>query len=246
MEVCSGNFDTGDATKRLGPAQEAFPNRRPRPLIPSWNTAKNSLGQDFALVPPCVEWSRDGVWDKGAAPELGCREWGPACLSVPVKGGRLAPSLCRAPHPDGAGSAPFHSPQRAVGHGTRAPHPRAMIRVSPWPGSAPHGIWERDVTPSTASRDIPKGHQRHVTPSGRSRGSSPPHGSVGRSQETATQVHQQGPPHDNSPTSGSSNPNPLPIFPPNKPKPAALQNERDSSSRIWLPGSLLAAQSGFH
>lgn len=54
MEVCSGNFDTGNATKGLGPAQEAFPNRRPRPLIPSWNTAKNSLGQDFTLVPPCA------------------------------------------------------------------------------------------------------------------------------------------------------------------------------------------------
>lgn len=189
------------------------------------------------------------MWDKGAAPELGCREWGPSCLSVPGKRGSLALSLCRAPHPDGAGSAPFHSPQFPAGHGTRASQPGAVTGVSPWPGSAPHGIWDlgqgRDrLHRETFPRDprVP----RHITPSSHSQGSSPPHSSVGRSQETAPQLHQQGPPHDNSPTSGSPNPNPRPIFPPNKPKPAALQNRRDSSSRIWLPGSLLAAQSGFY
>lgn len=28
-----------------------FPTARPRPLIPSWSTAKNRLGQDFTPVP---------------------------------------------------------------------------------------------------------------------------------------------------------------------------------------------------
>lgn len=32
------------------------------------------------------------MWDKGEAPELECRERGPSCLSVPVKGiGWLCP-----------------------------------------------------------------------------------------------------------------------------------------------------------
>lgn len=67
----------------------------------------------------------------------GTRSQLPEC---PCEGDRLALSLCCAPHPDGAGSVPFHSPQCAVGHGPCTSQPGAMTRVSPWPGSAPHGI----------------------------------------------------------------------------------------------------------
>lgn len=158
-------------------------------------------------------------------------------------------SRCRAPHPDGAGSAPFHSPQCAVGHGTHTSQPGAMTGASPWLGCAPHGIWDlgegRDRLHRAAFPRDPR-VPRHVTPSSPSQGSSPPHGSMGRSQEELPRYISRNLPSDNSPVSGSPNPNPHPDFPPNKPKPAALQTERDSSSRIWLPGSLLAAQSGFH
>lgn len=159
------------------------------------------------------------------------------CPSVPGEGGKVGsvPVLCSSPR--WAGSAPFHSPRCAVGHGTRASHPGAMTGVSPWPGSAPHGIWERDVTVPTTSRDIPEGHQRvprHVTPSSHSQGSSPPHGSAARSQETAPQVHQQGPPRTIPQHQAPQIPTHIPFSPQTNP-----------SQQLCRPGGTPAAGFGF-
>lgn len=193
--------------------------------------------------------------DKGAAPELGCREWGSqgslaARVSL-VKGGRSALWLCpRAVLLTPMGwICPIPQPTMCCGTRDMRFPPRSNDQGEPLAGlctprdlgegrDCPHHITRHSR--GTATRAAPRNAIEPfpgLFPSTRLRGEVSGNSSPGPSAGT---------PQDNSPTSDSPNPNSHPIFPPNKPKPAALQTGRDSSSRIWLPGSFPATQSGFH